>query len=156
TLGAMLRVMVVLIALTRLALADQASEPIAPPPPVVKNPLCAEGRTLDRCTTIGLVEIGFAQGKATEGNKRATGILPLQLGLLVNVSAPTAIGATLGLVAYNHPRSTDAPDDNNVDGSFGGFVRYRRWLCDACSVDVSVGAAANGLIGEVAFQLDDM
>jgi hypothetical protein len=94
---------------------------------------------------------GFRFG-ITSGGAASSGILPLQAGLLFNVGPRSAIGATIGLVAYNHPRATDTDDTNTVEGSFGGFVRYRHWLGDWHSVDLSVGAARNGVIGEVAFQ----
>ena len=148
----------VLLGLTANASADRAFDSNAPtpPPPVVQRPVCAEGRPIKQCATVALIEIGFAQGKATEGNRRATGRLPVQLGILINVSDHAAIGATAGLVAYNTASSMDPPDANNVDASFGAFFRYRRWLVESASVDISVGGASNGVIAEVALQLDDL
>lgn len=149
--------MMVLIGLSSTAWADRAFDPNTPSPspgPPKQEPLCFLGRPQQFCGSVFVLEIGYALGKTTAGEQEGSAIIPLQGGLLVNLTKHNAIGATAGYVWLEQ---FDADSKKRkFDGSFGAFVRYRRWLYDYFSADLSVGASSGGVIGEVALQVGDV
>lgn len=149
--------MVLIALLHNSAWADQAFDPNAPgsTPKVEKQePLCFLGRPQKHCSAMLVAEVGYGFGKTTAGAQEGSAIIPLQGGLLVNISKHNAIGATAGGV-WLEQFDADAKT-KTFEGSFAALVRYRRWLYDYFSADLSVGAGRDGVIGELALQVGDV
>lgn len=144
------------MALTSVASADRAFDAGTPMPaaPPKTEPICFIGRPQPYCATVISLEVGYAFGKTSAGGDEGSAIIPLQAGLLVNISKHNAVGASAGIIWLE--QFDAGSQKKKFDSGFGAFVRYRRWLYDYFSVDVSVGAGDSGAIGELALQVGDV
>lgn len=144
-----------LLASPAVAEVEVELEPPKTPPRPRTRIICAIGRPAPHCASVAVIELGYGRGRSSEG-KRYSNLLGVQGGLVVNLGSRHAVGATAGLIGFNRQRDTDTDESDIFDLSFGGFMRYRLWLYDYTSLDVSLGLGGNGGLAEVALGLGDM
>ena len=121
--------------------------------PATPEPLCVGGQPEAYCTTIAVTEIGARFGSGTEGFD-SSAFIYLNLGLVVN-QGHGAWGGFVSIVGYDHPRM-GVPEDDDSELAFALNARYRRWLSEYTSVDVSLGGGPHGASAEVAIQVYDL
>lgn len=90
--------------------------------------LCFRGQMRPGCEWFFVTESGYGFGLTGGGRHYLSG----DVGLMRNLSGRDAIGGTLfgGFIA-----------DNGFDGRWGVKVRYRRWMSDVTSLEISPGIA---------------
>ena len=100
----------------------------AAPAQAAQRVLCYRGRPKPDCSTFVLTNFGtyLVLGRARSGNTPLRAVV--DWGLMFNVSARDAVGASVFL-------------SGDRDGfGIGPALRYRRWIGDAQSIELAVGA----------------